>query len=85
MKKSKKNIQPTQYYYPGMVVPYYMPVRKTKKNRIQDFSYTYAHNVTTEKMFQPPRKKIIFNQNDNIYKFTKNLLNLYNIDYKVEY
>ena len=91
MRKSKKNIYPTIFLsfaipFMGSAYPiqyYYYPNtrhKKRTKKRIQDFDYTYADSFHPSKMFKTP-KKLVFSQNDDIYKFTKNILDLYNIDY----
>ena len=84
MGKTRKNIHsmsiPTQYYYPTMLVPY-IPTRRTKKRHIKDFRYTYGHSFRPEEFLKPPKTRIVFNKNDDVYQFTKNTLSLYNIDY----
>ena len=71
---------PVQYYYPTMLVPY-IPKKRTKKKHIKDFNYTYGHHFNPSEMMKPPKTRIVFNKNDDIYQFTKNTLSLYNIDY----
>jgi len=84
MGKTRKNIHsitvPNQYYYPTMLVPY-IPPKRTKKRHIKDFRYTYGHSFRPEEFLKPPKTRIVFNKNDDIYQFTKNTLSLYNIDY----
>ena len=73
MGKTRKNIHsmsiPSQYYYPTMLVPY-IPPKRTKKRHIKDFRYTYGHSFRPEEFLKPPKTRIVFNKNDDIYQLS---------------
>ena len=64
---------------PFIYLPYNKKIKKKSKKKLNQ--NTYGNKFQPQDLMKKPKYKLNFNKNDDLYKFTGNVLSLYNIDY----